>query len=48
MTAMEKLPDYMKGCFRALYDITNDFAFKVNMKHGWNPRTTLVKSVESH
>ncbi|KOM31154.1 hypothetical protein LR48_Vigan01g070900 [Vigna angularis] len=42
--AMEQLPEYMKGCFRALYGITNEFAFKVNIKHGWNPIATLVKS----
>lgn len=47
MAAMEQLPEYMKGCFRALYGITNEFAFKVNTKHGWNPITTLVKSVKS-
>ncbi|WVZ23760.1 hypothetical protein V8G54_002304 [Vigna mungo] len=44
MAAMEQLPEYMKGCFRALYGITNEFAFRVNIKHGWNPLTTLVKS----
>ncbi|QCD84254.1 linalool synthase [Vigna unguiculata] len=44
IAAVEQLPEYMKGCFRALYGITNEFAFKVNIKHGWNPITTLVKS----
>jgi len=47
MAAMEQLPEYMKGSFLALYSITNEFAFKVNIKHGWNPISTLVKSVES-
>ncbi|CAJ1936264.1 unnamed protein product [Sphenostylis stenocarpa] len=44
MAAIEQLPNHMKGCFRALYGITNEFAFKINIKHGWNPITTLVKS----
>ncbi|ESW31214.1 hypothetical protein PHAVU_002G219300 [Phaseolus vulgaris] len=44
MAAMEQLPEYMKGSFLALYSITNEFAFKVNIKHGWNPISTLVKS----
>ncbi|XP_027920567.1 (3S,6E)-nerolidol synthase 1-like [Vigna unguiculata] len=43
IAAVEQLPEYMKGCFRALYGITNEFAFKVQLKHGWNPITTLVK-----
>ena len=45
---MEELPDCMKVCFKALYDITNEFAFKTYIKHGWNPKSTLVKSVTSH
>ncbi|TKY59376.1 (3S,6E)-nerolidol synthase 1 [Spatholobus suberectus] len=44
MAAKEQLPDYMKGCFKALYDITNEFAFKIHIKHGWNPISTLIKS----
>ncbi|KAG5023254.1 hypothetical protein AAZX31_07G173000 [Glycine max] len=44
MAATEQLPDYMKGCFKALYDITNEFAFKIQIKHGWNPISTLIKS----
>ncbi|KAJ7968405.1 Nerolidol synthase [Quillaja saponaria] len=34
----------MKICFKALYDITNEFASKVYRKHGWNPIHTLRKS----
>ncbi|KAK7400449.1 hypothetical protein VNO78_11657 [Psophocarpus tetragonolobus] len=44
MACMEQLPDNMKGCFKALYDITNEFAFKIHLKHGWNPISTLIKS----
>ncbi|KAI4296532.1 hypothetical protein L6164_036482 [Bauhinia variegata] len=28
LEAMEQLPDYMKACYKALYDITNEFALK--------------------
>lgn len=48
MAATEQLPDYMKVCFKALYDITNEFAFKIQIKHGWNPISTLIKSVQPH
>ncbi|KAK7252226.1 hypothetical protein RIF29_36034 [Crotalaria pallida] len=44
LAAMEQLPDYMKLCFKALYDITNEVAFKTLIKHGWNPIGTLIKS----
>ncbi|KAL2343917.1 hypothetical protein Fmac_005202 [Flemingia macrophylla] len=44
VTAMEQLPYYMKGCFKALYDVTNEFAFKIHIKHGLNPISTLIKS----
>nr|KYP43175.1 hypothetical protein KK1_035367 [Cajanus cajan] len=44
MEGMGQLPEYMKGCFKALYDITNEFAFKTLVKHGCNPTTSLIKS----
>ncbi|KAJ7968403.1 Linalool synthase [Quillaja saponaria] len=44
LQAAEQLPDYMEICFKALYDITNEFACKVYRKHGWNPIDTLRKS----
>ncbi|KAK7319570.1 hypothetical protein RJT34_04293 [Clitoria ternatea] len=44
MEAMEQLPDYMKVCFKALYDLVNEFAFKTQLKLGWNPLNTLIKS----
>ncbi|XP_057462464.1 (3S,6E)-nerolidol synthase 1-like [Actinidia eriantha] len=37
LTAVEQLPDYMKVCFKALYDITNEIACKIYKKHGRNP-----------
>ncbi|XP_054808302.1 (3S,6E)-nerolidol synthase 1-like [Prosopis cineraria] len=42
--ATEKLPDYMKICFRALYDVTNEISYKVYLKHGWNPSGSLRKA----
>ncbi|KAM7506178.1 hypothetical protein LguiB_005082 [Lonicera macranthoides] len=42
--AMEQLPDYMKMCFKALYDITNEIGNKVHVKYGWNPVTSLQKA----
>ncbi|KAI4296535.1 hypothetical protein L6164_036485 [Bauhinia variegata] len=44
LKAMEQLPDYMKACYKALYDITYEFALKIQRKHGWNPIDTLTKS----
>lgn len=42
---MEELPDYMKTCFRALDDITNEISYNIYKKHGWNPTHLLRKSV---
>ncbi|KEH31174.1 putative (3S,6E)-nerolidol synthase [Medicago truncatula] len=44
LSAIEQLPDCMKVCFKALYDITNEFALRTYIKHGWNPLTSLIKS----
>ncbi|XP_030519147.2 (3S,6E)-nerolidol synthase 1-like [Rhodamnia argentea] len=33
----EQLPEYMKVCFKALGDITDDFGNIIFKKHGWNP-----------
>lgn len=42
---MEQLPDFMKMCFKALYDITNEIGNKVHVEYGWNPVTSLQKAV---
>ncbi|KAA8515440.1 hypothetical protein F0562_018949 [Nyssa sinensis] len=42
--AIEKLPDYMKICFKALYDITNEISNKVYREHGFNPIVSLQKT----
>ncbi|KAM1320183.1 hypothetical protein ACFX14_005245 [Malus domestica] len=42
--AIEHLPDYMKICFKALYDMTDEISCKVYEKHGWNPLHSLKKT----
>ncbi|KAJ7968399.1 Nerolidol synthase [Quillaja saponaria] len=42
--ATEQLPDYMKICFKALYQITNEISYKVYQKCGWNPIDSLRKT----
>nr|ADD81294.1 linalool synthase [Actinidia arguta] len=44
LTAVEQLPDYMKICFKALYDITNEIAYKIYKKHGRNPIDSLRRT----
>ncbi|MED6165159.1 hypothetical protein PIB30_096896, partial [Stylosanthes scabra] len=44
LVGTEQLPEFMKTCLRALYQITNDFAHKVYKKHGFNPINTLKNS----
>ncbi|GLT70746.1 hypothetical protein SLA2020_428060 [Shorea laevis] len=44
VAAVEQLPEYMKICFIALYDITNEIADKIHQKHGWNPIGSLRKT----
>ncbi|XP_068645867.1 (3S,6E)-nerolidol synthase 1-like [Aristolochia californica] len=40
----DSLPGYMKICFSALYNTTNEIADKILKEHGWNPIDTLRKS----
>ncbi|XP_062162280.1 (3S,6E)-nerolidol synthase 1-like isoform X2 [Alnus glutinosa] len=42
--ALEQLPEYMKICFKALHDITNEISYKIYQKHGWNPIDSLRKT----
>ncbi|KAM1005036.1 hypothetical protein ACFX13_005201 [Malus domestica] len=42
--ATGELPNYMKICFKALYDITNETSYIVHKRHGWNPLESLKKS----
>ncbi|XP_072977216.1 S-(+)-linalool synthase, chloroplastic-like isoform X2 [Typha angustifolia] len=38
------LPHYMKACYKALYDVTNQIAERISQVHGWNPINSLKKS----
>ncbi|KAJ4964777.1 hypothetical protein NE237_016626 [Protea cynaroides] len=40
---IDRLPDYMKICFKALDNTTNEISDKVLREHGWNPISTLRK-----
>ncbi|XP_021294536.1 (3S,6E)-nerolidol synthase 1 [Herrania umbratica] len=40
----DRLPDYMKICFKALDDITDEISHKVYKEHGWNPVISLRKA----
>ncbi|XP_023737000.1 (3S,6E)-nerolidol synthase 1 isoform X2 [Lactuca sativa] len=42
--AIDKLPDYMKSSFKALYNITNEIANNVYEQHGINPIRSLWKA----
>ncbi|KAG6755903.1 hypothetical protein POTOM_039311 [Populus tomentosa] len=44
IAAAEQLPDYMKICFKALNNITNEISYKIYNKHGWNPADSLRKA----
>ncbi|KAL1336095.1 hypothetical protein HN51_030494 [Arachis hypogaea] len=44
LVGTEQLPEFMKICLRALYQITNDFAEKVYKKQGLNPIDTVRNS----
>nr|QWB49554.1 terpene synthase 23 [Aquilaria sinensis] len=40
---VEKLPDYMRLCFRVLDDMINEISHRVETLHGWNPARSLRK-----
>ncbi|KAK7856670.1 (3s,6e)-nerolidol synthase 1 [Quercus suber] len=44
LSATEKLPDSLKICFMALYDITDEISYKVYKRTGWNPIDSLKKA----
>ncbi|KAJ1396599.1 Terpenoid cyclases/protein prenyltransferase alpha-alpha toroid [Sesbania bispinosa] len=47
ITTTDKLPDYMKICFKALYNVTNEISSKVYQKNGWDPTDSLQKTWEN-
>lgn len=42
--AAEQLPNYMRICFKAVDNITNEISYKVYKQHGWNPVDSLRKT----
>ncbi|XP_011096219.1 tricyclene synthase Oc15, chloroplastic-like [Sesamum indicum] len=42
--AVDMLPDYMKMCYRALLDTTNDISHEIYKRHGHNPINSLKTS----
>ncbi|KAJ9168992.1 hypothetical protein P3X46_020464 [Hevea brasiliensis] len=44
IAAAEQLPDYMKTCFKALDNVTNEISYKVYKQHGWSPVDSLRKT----
>uniref|UniRef100_A0A2N9GEC0 Terpene synthase N-terminal domain-containing protein n=1 Tax=Fagus sylvatica TaxID=28930 RepID=A0A2N9GEC0_FAGSY len=44
LAATEQLPDPLKMCFVALYDITNEISYKVYNRSGWDPINSLKKA----
>ncbi|KAM7486357.1 hypothetical protein LguiA_002366 [Lonicera macranthoides] len=45
--ATKQLPDYMKICFKALYDTTNEIGYNVYKDYGWNPVDSLQRAWSS-
>ncbi|KAF8030060.1 hypothetical protein BT93_E2476 [Corymbia citriodora subsp. variegata] len=43
-TEKDNIPDYMRMCFHALDDITNEVSLAVYQNHGWNPLYSLRKT----
>ncbi|KAK3010786.1 hypothetical protein RJ639_011312 [Escallonia herrerae] len=44
LNAIEQLPEYMKICYMALYNTTNEVSYKVLKEHGWSIRSYLQKT----
>ncbi|CAN1198601.1 Probable terpene synthase 4 [Linum perenne] len=43
-TSADQLPDYMRKCFMALDEVTNEFGYKVFKRHGLNPMHFLQRA----
>ncbi|OAY26031.1 probable terpene synthase 13 [Manihot esculenta] len=44
ISTTEQLPQYMRTCFKALDNVTNEISYKVYEQHGWNPVDSLRKT----
>lgn len=45
LEAMEALPEYMKICYMALYNTTNETCYKVLKENGWSVLPHLKSTV---
>ncbi|XP_068644521.1 probable terpene synthase 11 [Aristolochia californica] len=44
LSAMNELPEYMKICYMALYNTTNEIAYSFLKEHGWNITDRLKRT----
>ncbi|CAL5408565.1 unnamed protein product [Camellia sinensis] len=44
LAAVNELPSYMKICLNVLHDSTNEIAYGVHTKYGWNPIDSLRRT----
>ena len=42
---MDQLPEYMKICYMALYNTTNDIAYRILKEHRWSVIEDLKRTV---
>ena len=45
---MDQLPEYMKICYMALYNTTNDIAYRILKEHGWSVIEHLKRTVTDY
>lgn len=45
LSAMEQLPQYMKICYMALYNTTNEIGYNILKQHGWSVVPHLKRTV---
>lgn len=44
LDTLDMLPDYMKLCLKALFDVTNEISYRIWFKYGFNPKDSLQKT----
>lgn len=42
---MEQIPEYMKICYMALYNTTNEISYRILKEHGWYAVPQLKRTV---
>jgi (3S)-linalool synthase len=45
LDAIEQLPEYMKICYMALYNTTNEIAYRIQKEHGLTVVSYLKRTV---